>query len=132
MKVYLQPPAGFEPNTTAALALLNAHIQNIDPVAALELLPDKELTVAQLTPFLNAAIRYCNGKSRNTSVQRHLLHVDMVQLHTQLSRLQQRYVVTIEEQPCGVCHAPLVAGQPFAVRPDRSVTHVECVERAAM
>eukprot|EP00658_Telonema_sp_P-2_P021139 TRINITY_DN18398_c0_g1_i1.p1 TRINITY_DN18398_c0_g1~~TRINITY_DN18398_c0_g1_i1.p1 ORF type:complete len:873 (-),score=225.97 TRINITY_DN18398_c0_g1_i1:324-2804(-) len=126
LRVYLQPPEDISPDLKAGLALMTAHISQMDPIEALALLPDKQLTVAKLEPFLSSALRSSVEKRRNIQVQRHLMYAEVLGLDGRLTRLQEQSVMVAPGMPCAVCTQPMVSGQAVAVGPNKSVMHPAC------
>ena len=138
LSLYLTPPPPHEPNWPPALDLLSKHGSRLPAASTLNLIPTT-LPVAELESYFQGRIRAANSvvnearivaglrKSEVVGAQATLLLGDGIQGH---NGGRNRRVVVSEERVCGVCHKRL-GGSVVAVRPDNSVVHYGCLNRAS-
>lgn len=123
-------PRCLEPNIGAVLDILKQHATKIDPYAVLKILPD-DISLLQLQPFLEAALRQSLERRRNNEVLKGLLYASVLQLQEQKMHLDSRNVLVHDYSLCPVCGKKFSNQSAFVRYPDGSIVHYKCSDRNA-
>jgi hypothetical protein len=137
LSLYLAPPPPYEPNWPPALDLLSKHGSRLPAASTLNLIPST-LPVAELESYFRGRIRSANSIVNESRIVAGLRKCEVVDAQATLllgdgvpgrNGGRNRRVVVSDERVCGVCHKRL-GGSVVAVRPDNSVVHYGCLNRA--
>lgn len=137
LSLYLTPPPPNQPNWPPALDLLSKHGSRLPAASTLNLIPST-LPVAELNSYFRGRIRAANSMVNEARIVSMLRRSELVSTQVELAFGHEtaggqggrsRRVLVGEERVCGVCHKRL-GGSVVAVRPDNSVIHYGCSNRA--
>lgn len=137
LSLYLTPPPPHEFNWPPALDLLSKHGSRLPAASTLNLIPST-LPVAELESYFRGRIRSANSIVNESRIVAGLRKREVVEAQTTFllgdgvpghNGGRNRRVVVSEERVCGVCHKRL-GGSVVTVRPDNSVVHYGCLNRA--
>lgn len=137
LSLYLTPPPPHKPNLPPALHLLSKHGSRLPAASTLNLIPSS-LPVANLESYFRGRIRSANSIVNESRIVAGLRKCEVVDAQATLllgdgvpgkNGGRNRRVVVTDERVCGVCHKRL-GGSVVAVRPDNSVVHYGCLNRA--
>jgi hypothetical protein len=137
LSLYLTPPPPYKANWPPALALLSKHGARLPAASTLSLVPSTQ-PVADLESYFRGRIRSANSIVNSARVVAGLHKAAVVDAQATLllgdgvpgrNAGRNRRVVVSDERVCGVCHKRL-GGSVVAVRPDNSVVHYGCLNRA--
>ncbi|XP_034243766.1 transforming growth factor-beta receptor-associated protein 1-like [Thrips palmi] len=107
-----------------ALELLNKHASQLDPIKAIEIIPD-QWSVSILESFLQGALRSSMTKFRINKMEKSLAKADSIQKTVSLYDLERHSLKLMDSNYCCVCKKPFT-DMKFARYPNDVVTHVEC------
>lgn len=127
LAIYLDPKlSGAEGDEylAPALDLLNEHASQLDPIKAIEIIPD-QWSVSILESFLQGALRSSMTKFRNNKMEKSVAKADSIQKTVSLYDLEKHSLKLVDSNYCCVCKKPFTE-MNFAWYPNDVVTHVEC------
>lgn len=124
VRVLLRPADGRAADVPAALALVRAHAEEVDPYCALELLP-AHVPIATLAEWLHASLRALEARGRAAQVARNLLKADSLAVRGALGEARREQVVLEPDTPCAVC-GKRIGTAAFARYPNAVVAHLVC------
>lgn len=91
-----------QPDLETALELLEEYAFNINPIKALEVLPDS-VPIGRIRHFLEASLQNQLNERRRTQVLKSLLHAEHLQIQEQRMHYESQSVLMTEFNICSVC-----------------------------
>ena len=113
-----------QPNTGAALAVLNQHYTKLDVSQTLELLP-MTTPIKEITSLLINVFQDKMQQKRNLIILKSLLHAEHLQINEQRIFYQSKKCIMTDERACRVCHKR-IGTSAFAMYPNNVVVHYYC------
>ena len=110
-----------------ALGLLSRRHQYIDGKKAVELLPDN-VPLHDVMPFLEAKMQSSAQLKHKLEMHRSLLQSQLDEAEGEIRKFKSRSFVVTEETTCAICHKR-ISNSVFAVHPDGSAVHYNCLNR---
>ena len=109
--------------------VLNKYAKNIDPIAAIKLLPN-QLSTKKILPFLTATMRQTSTNVRTASLMKNMSKIDYAQTQSQLVVYQNRKKVVSRKSKCSFCNKFIGEDACVVVYPDMSnIFHYSCYNR---
>lgn len=100
--VFDATPRTAQPDLETALELLEEHAQKIEPLKALEVLPDS-LLIGRIRHFLEASMQNNINEKRRMQVLKSLLYAEHLQVQEQRMHYESQNVLMTEFNVCPVC-----------------------------
>lgn len=97
-----------QPDLETALELLEEHAAKIEPVKALEALPDS-VPIGRIQHFLEASLQNNINEKRRMQVLKGLLYAEHLQVHEQRMHYESQNVLMTEFNVCPVCKKRFVS-----------------------
>lgn len=131
LSVYLQPGGKqTDAMVMAAVALLNSHVQDFDPVKVIEIIP-QEWSIRLISPFLTGLSRQSLHLNRNTKIRKNLVRAENVKAKKGFINQTAKPVLITEETHCRVCHRPFNDGN-IARYPNNVIAHIHCARNKTL
>lgn len=97
-----------QPDLETALELLEEHAAKIEPIKALEALPDS-VPIGRIRHFLEASLQNNINERRRMQVLKGLLYAEHLQVHEQRMLYESQNVLMTEFNVCPVCKKRFVS-----------------------
>ncbi|EDV28822.1 uncharacterized protein TRIADDRAFT_52079 [Trichoplax adhaerens] len=124
LSVYLTS-RNVDTNIVPALELLNDHESIIDPIQALQLIPE-DWSIGAICKFLKYSVRSSMNSARMLKVERGLSYVENVQTkHAYRSTVNLTAVKITDDRICQVCNRP-IGESKFVRYPNGVIAHLSC------
>lgn len=136
LRIYLEEPsyqAGAAARSSSeswlkeALGLMTRRHKYIDAMMAVQLLPD-DVPLQEVMPFLEAKIQSSAQLQHRLDMHKDLVQSQLDEVDGEIRRFKARSFVVTDEATCCVCHKK-IATSVFAVHPDGSLVHYNCLNR---
>ncbi|XP_034941831.1 vam6/Vps39-like protein [Chelonus insularis] len=119
-----------QPDLETALELLEQYASKINPLKALEVLPDN-VPIGRIRYFLEASLQNQLNERRKMQVLKGLLHAEHLQVQEQRMYHESQSVLMTEFNICSVCKKRFGNQSAFARHPNGEIVHYSCQERKA-
>ncbi|XP_023290405.1 vam6/Vps39-like protein [Orussus abietinus] len=119
-----------QPDLEMALKLLKDHALKVNPLKALEVLPDS-VPIGRIRHFLEASLQNNLNQRRCTQVLKGLLYAEHLQVQEQRMHYESQSVLMTEFNICPVCKKRFGNQSAFARYPNGDIVHYSCQERKA-
>lgn len=119
-----------EPDLEMALELLEKHASKINPLKALELLPDT-VPIGRIKYFLEVSLQEKLNTARRIQVLKGLLYAELLQVQEQRMHYESQSVLMTEFNICPVCKKRFGNQSAFARYPNGDIVHYSCQDRKA-
>lgn len=119
-----------QPDLEMALRLLEEHAAKIDPLKALEILPDN-VSIGRIRHFLEVSLQEKLNAKRRIQVLKGLLYAEHLQVQEQRMHYESQSVLMTEFNICPVCKKRFGNQSAFARYPNGDIVHYSCQDRKA-
>lgn len=116
-------------NVGDALRILGDHVDKIDPLRALQILP-ADILVSEVCHFLREVLERRAKELHDAELYKSLLFADHLQVEERCIRFQSLKLMVTELDACGVCQKR-IGRSAFARFPDGIVVHYSCKDTRA-
>ncbi|XP_058809181.1 vam6/Vps39-like protein [Phymastichus coffea] len=123
--VFDSTPRTAQPDLETALELLEEHAPKIEPLKALEVLPDS-LPIGRIRHFLEASMQNNINEKRRIQVLKGLLYAEHLQVQEQRMHYESQNVLMTEFNICPVCKKRFGNQSAFARYPNGDIVHFSC------
>ncbi|XP_014212191.1 vam6/Vps39-like protein [Copidosoma floridanum] len=113
------------PDLETALELLEEHASKIEPIKAIEALPDS-VPVGRIRHFLEASMQNNINEKRKMQVLKGLLYAEHLQVQEQRMHYESQSVLMTEFNICPVCKKRFGKQSAFARYPNGEIVHYSC------
>ncbi|XP_012264302.2 vam6/Vps39-like protein [Athalia rosae] len=117
-----------QPDLETALELLEEHAAKINPLKALEILPDN-VPISRIKHFLETSLQNNLNERRTTQVLKGLLYAEHLQVQEQRMHHESQSVLMTEFNICPVCKKRFGNQSAFARYANGDIVHYSCQER---
>ncbi|KAL2716858.1 vam6/Vps39-like protein [Vespula squamosa] len=117
-----------QPDPEMALRLLEEHASKINPLKALEILPDT-VPIGRIKRFLEVSLQNNLNTRRETQVLKGLLYAEHLQVQEQRMHYESQSVLMTEFNICPVCKKRFGNQSAFARYPNGDIVHYSCQDR---
>nr|XP_012223795.1 PREDICTED: vam6/Vps39-like protein [Linepithema humile] len=117
-----------QPDLEMALRLLEEHASKINPMKALEVLPDS-VPIGRIKHFLEVSLQNNLNARRRTQVLKGLLYAEHLQVQEQRMHYESQSVLMTEYNICPVCKKRFGNQSAFARYPNGDIVHYSCQDR---
>ncbi|XP_047347409.1 vam6/Vps39-like protein [Vespa velutina] len=117
-----------QPDPEMALRLLEEHASKINPLKALEILPDT-VPIGRIKRFLEVSLQNNLNTRRKTQVLKGLLYAEHLQVQEQRMHYESQSVLMTEFNICPVCKKRFGNQSAFARYPNGDIVHYSCQDR---
>ncbi|XP_024940137.1 vam6/Vps39-like protein isoform X2 [Cephus cinctus] len=117
-----------QPDLETALELLEEHASKINPLKALEVLPDS-VPIGRIRHFLEASLQNNLNEKRRTQVLKGLLYAEHLQVQERRMHYESQSVLMTEFNICPVCKKRFGNQSAFARYPNGDIVHYSCQDR---
>ncbi|XP_064458413.1 vam6/Vps39-like protein [Ornithodoros turicata] len=114
----------FQRRVDTALGILSNHVDKIDPLQALAVIP-AEVPVAAVSEFFRTVLDRRTKELHDAELHKSLLFAEHLQVQERAIRCQALKVVVTELDICGVCQKR-IGRSAFARFPDGVIVHYSC------
>ncbi|KAK2588320.1 hypothetical protein KPH14_004337 [Odynerus spinipes] len=114
-----------QPDPEMALQLLEEHASKINPLKALEILPDT-VPIGRIKRFLEVTLQNNLNTRRRTQVLKGLLYAEHLQVQEQRMHYESQSVLMTEFNICPVCKKRFGNQSAFARYPNGDIVHYSC------
>ncbi|KAH8419148.1 hypothetical protein KR222_006707 [Zaprionus bogoriensis] len=121
-------PDFLRPNTAVALELLNTYTVKIDPVCALECLPDA-VPMSELKNYLDTVIRTQMAEQHQRQIMKGMLQAEATRLDAAIEKERQKCFEVNEQTVCPECKKRFANQTAFVRYPNGQVVHMSCYDR---
>ena len=129
LRTYLQPSGAEPPKLDAALAVLANNFTRMDPLQALELLPD-DTPVETMSAWLTAVMQHTSLQRRSLQIKRNLLKTKNIATHEEYVLARNKGVTIDDRTACRKCGKKIgnavFAWYASTTAPDL-VVHYQCM-----
>ncbi|XP_046488344.1 vam6/Vps39-like protein isoform X1 [Neodiprion pinetum] len=119
-----------QPDLETALELLEEHAAKIEPLKALEVLPDN-VPIGRIRHFLEASLQNNLNERRRTQILKGLLYAEHLQVQEQRMHYESQSVLLTEFNICPVCKKRFGNQSAFARYANGDIVHYSCQEKKA-
>ena len=116
------------PDLEMALELLETHASKMNPLKALEILPDT-VPIGRIKHFLEVSLQEKLNARRKTQVLKGLLYAEHLQVQEQRMHYESQSVLMTEFNICPVCKKRFGNQSAFARYPNGDIVHYSCQDR---
>ncbi|KOC60066.1 Vam6/Vps39-like protein [Habropoda laboriosa] len=117
-----------QPDLEMALELLEKHASKINPLKALEVLPDT-VPIGRIKHFLEVGLQKNLNARRRIQVLKGLLHAEQLQVKEQRMHYESQSALMTELNTCSVCKKRFGNQSAFARYPNGDLVHYSCRDR---
>ncbi|XP_014482463.1 PREDICTED: vam6/Vps39-like protein isoform X2 [Dinoponera quadriceps] len=117
-----------QPDLEMALQLLEEHASEINPMKALEVLPDS-VPIGRIRRFLEVSLQNNLNTRRKMQVLKGLLYAEHLQVQEQRMHYESQNVLMTEFNICPVCKKRFGNQSAFARYPNGDIVHYSCQDR---
>ncbi|XP_066588589.1 vam6/Vps39-like protein [Prorops nasuta] len=117
-----------QPDLQMALQLLEEHASKINPIKALEVIPDT-IPIGRIKHFLEVSLHKNLAARRRTQVLKGLLYAEHLQIQEQRMHYESQSVLMTEFNICPVCKKRFGNQSAFAKYPNGEIVHYSCQNR---
>ncbi|KZC13482.1 PREDICTED: vam6/Vps39-like protein [Dufourea novaeangliae] len=117
-----------QPDLEMALKLLEKHAAKINPLKALEVLPDT-VPIGRIKHFLEVSLQEKLNTRRRIQVLKGLLYAEHLQVQEQRMHYESQSVLMTEFNICPVCKKRFMNESAFARYPNGDIVHYSCQDR---
>ncbi|XP_032663758.1 vam6/Vps39-like protein isoform X1 [Odontomachus brunneus] len=117
-----------QPDLEMALQLLEEHASEINPMKALEVLPDS-VPIGRIRRFLEVSLQNNLNTRRRMQVLKGLLYAEHLQVQEQRMHYESQNVLMTEFNICPVCKKRFGNQSAFARYPNGDIVHYSCQDR---
>jgi len=133
LRVYLHPPKGPEGRVrhrdyriNEAMQLLANNADRLDPIKALELLPDNGVELSKCQPYFEATLRKLTARKRNSQVCRNLTEQEYLQVKGTLHQVQKPSVHVDDRTRCRICKGFIMTNAFYREPDSEGLAHYNC------
>ncbi|XP_031839789.1 vacuolar protein sorting 39 [Nomia melanderi] len=117
-----------QPDLEMALQLLEKHASKINPLKALDVLPDT-VPIGRIKHFLEVSLQEKLNNRRRMQVLKGLLYAEHLQVQEQRMHYESQSVLMTEFNICPVCKKRFSNQSAFARYPNGDIVHYSCQDR---
>ena len=117
-----------QPDLEMALQILEKHASKINPLKAIEVLPDT-VPIGRIKHFLEVSLQEKLNARRRIQVLKGLLYAEHLQVQEQRMHYESQSVLMTEFNICPVCKKRFSNQSAFARYPNGDIVHYSCQDR---
>ncbi|XP_003707577.1 vacuolar protein sorting 39 isoform X2 [Megachile rotundata] len=117
-----------QPDLEMALQILEKHASKINPLKAIEVLPDT-VPIGRIKHFLEVSLQEKLNARRKIQVLKGLLYAEHLQVQEQRMHYESQSVLMTEFNICPVCKKRFSNQSAFARYPNGDIVHYSCQDR---
>ncbi|XP_017764075.1 PREDICTED: vam6/Vps39-like protein [Eufriesea mexicana] len=117
-----------QPDLEMALQLLEEHASKINPLKALEVLPNT-VPIGRIKHFLEVSLQETLNARRRVQVLKSLLYAEHLQVQEQRIHYESHNILMTEFNICPVCKKRFGNQSAFARYPNGDIVHYSCQDR---